>query len=167
VAENVPVIVLAFAVAGLGVAVFSGTWQVRPILSGSMRPQLPVGGVVITERQPSVTLQTGDIIVFHPPGDPQQLVVHRVIWMEPTSGGLLIKTKGDANGFIDPWSPFVLKGPYIYRVQATIPYLGYAGVAVHSRVGQLAGFGGGVILVLIAAFYLLLPSRGRRHRLAP
>lgn len=161
--ENVPIIVLAAAVAGLAVAVLSGSWQVRPILSGSMQPQLPVGGVAISERMPLAALQTGDVIIFRSPADPQELVVHRVISMQPTTGGVVVKTKGDANSFVDPWSPFVLKGPYVYRVWGTVPFVGYLGVAVHSELGQRAAFGGAIVLIVIAAIYLVWPTRRPRR----
>jgi len=52
------------------VGVASGAWQVRPILSGSMRPGFPVGGVVVTQRVPLDSLHVGDVVVFHIPHDP-------------------------------------------------------------------------------------------------
>ncbi len=58
---------------GAGAAVFSGAYQVRPVLSSSMTPKLPLGGVVITQRVPVTVVHAGDVIVFHDPYTPAKL----------------------------------------------------------------------------------------------
>ena len=49
------------------VALVRGTWMVTPVLSGSMRPGLSVGGVVVSERVPVASLHVRDVIIFRDP----------------------------------------------------------------------------------------------------
>jgi hypothetical protein len=79
------VVVLAILLAvGLGVnSLVRGTWTVNPVLSGSMRLGLAVGGAVITERVPVDQLAIRDVIVFRDPNDPSEQIVHRIIAMNP------------------------------------------------------------------------------------
>jgi signal peptidase I len=140
------------AVVGLcAFAVLSGAYQVRPILSGSMRPGLPVGGVVITKRVPVSSLHVRDVVVLHRPDKPDELVVHRIISMTPGPNGVVVQTQGDANDVKDPWT-VTLKGTTAYRAVYTLPLVGYAAVWVHNPTGRRVLFAlGGLLLVGVAA----------------
>ena len=122
-------VVALFAV--IFVSVLSGRYQVRPVLSGSMRPGLAVGGVVITERVPVSDIKVRDVIVFNRPGDPSQRVVHRVISIRHSHGVVLAQTQGDANEAEDPWT-LRLSGATAYRAVYAVPLLGYPAVWLHS-----------------------------------
>ncbi|MDA8071190.1 MAG: signal peptidase I [Actinomycetota bacterium] len=125
---------VAAATTGI-VGVASGAWQVRPILSGSMRPGFPVGGVVVTQRVPLDSLHVGDVVVFHIPHDPGATYVHRIVWLEHRGNELLVRTKGDANTVPDPWTLNV-HGPVAYQARFTLPLIGYAAVWLHSPTGR-------------------------------
>ncbi len=97
---------LGFAVAVLGV--FFGGWQASPVLSGSMDPGIPTGGVVITKMVPVADVQVGDIIMFRDPEQSDLQVVHRVVERRETPDGPLFRTKGDAKsstGFLGDADP--------------------------------------------------------------
>jgi signal peptidase I len=141
---------LALLLAGFAwaaVAVGSGQWQVRPVLSGSMRPGFPVGGVVVTERVPLSSLRVGDVAVFHPPGSSSVTYVHRIISLKASRGGVVVRTKGDANLYPDPWA-LELHGKWAYQARFALPLLGYPAVWVHSPQGK-------TILVLVAGTLLV------------
>jgi signal peptidase I len=135
---------LAFA------AVLDGRYQVRPVLSGSMVPRLPVGGVVVTERVPISSLRVGDVVVFHRPDRPAELVVHRIVTLTPGGAGPVVTTKGDANGMPDPWQ-VTLRGTTAYRASFAVPAVGYVAVWVHGPEGRRTFLVVGLLLLAGAA----------------
>ena len=155
---------LLVGLVGLGVAaVLSGRYQVRPVLSGSMRPGLPVGGVVITQRVPITALHVRDVVVFHRPDQPQELVVHRIISMAPSAAGPIVRTQGDANDTPDPWQ-VNLHGTTAYRAVFSVPFFGYAALWAHSPFGREMFLLAGVLLVVGAGASSLVARRGRARR---
>ena len=77
------------------VALVRGTWMVTPVLSGSMRPGLSVGGVVISQRVPVDSLHVRDVIIFLDPYKSSEQIVHRIVKITKGSGGkLLFNTQG-------------------------------------------------------------------------
>ena len=140
------------------VALVTGSWQVNPVLSGSMRPGLSVGGVVISERVPVDQLALRDVIVFREPNDPSTQIVHRIVKLTKSgSGQLLINTQGDANDVRDPWT-LTIKGDYVYLARWSIPLVGYVAVAYENNRG-IALLGAGVVLIAVAVASLWRPRR--------
>ncbi len=165
VVASVLVLVILAAAAFAAIALVRGTWMVTPILSGSMRPGLAVGGVVISERVPVDDLAVRDVIVFQRPDQPSEQVVHRIVGLKKSSSGqLLIRTQGDANTVRDPWT-LTIRGDYAYRVRWSIPLLGYIAVAFENHRG-VALLVAGVVLLLLALSMVFSPRRrqGPRHR---
>jgi signal peptidase len=96
-------------------------WRVDAVMSGSMEPQLRVGGLVITRPVESKDIKVGDTITFYCPLD-KEMISHRVIAVE--NGTLsYFRTKGDANEDTDPFIVPVqnVAGEVCFH----IPYLGY------------------------------------------
>jgi signal peptidase I len=149
--------VVILGLAGLAVfAVLSGGWTVTPILSGSMSPGLPVGGVAVAERTPIKNLADRDIILFQNPNRPSVEMVHRIINLSfDSSGRPVVKTQGDANTAADPWT-VTLGGKYVYVVQFTLPLLGYPAVYTNHGVDLMVG---GLILLLVAGGTVLVRQR--------
>jgi signal peptidase len=145
---------LVVFVAVVAVGVLSGNWQIRPVLSGSMRPGLPVGGVAVSQSVPLSDIKVRDVIVFHKPTDPAELVVHRVIQLQHTGSTYIAKTQGDANDVADPWT-VALNGDTAYRVRFSLPLLGYPGVWLRNagRMNLLAVGGGMVILFALVSMW--------------
>lgn len=82
--------VVAVLVCGLIFA--SHDYGVYRISTGSMRPQLPVGSVLIVHKT-HTDFKKGDVISFHETNG--QIVSHRFIGIDKKTGGIM--TKGDAN----------------------------------------------------------------------
>ncbi len=155
------VVVLALAgVAGLALA--RGTWMLTPVLSGSMRPGLSVGGVAISERVPVDHLVLRDVIVFREPNKPIEQVVHRIVHLAKNSSGqVLINTQGDANNVRDPWT-ITIRGDYAYRVRWSVPLVGYVAIAYQNYRG-LYLLGAGVVMIGIAVSLVYSASRRGKH----
>jgi signal peptidase I len=153
-------LVVLAAVASVA-AVLSGRYQARPVLSGSMRPGLPVGGVVVTERVPISSLKVRDVIVFHRPDNPGELVVHRIIALRHHGADTVILTQGDNNQVRDPWH-VTLQGATAYRAQFSVPWVGYLAIWWHRPATRDVAFGLAAACALAALALLLLSRRSDR-----
>lgn len=155
------------AAVGVGsVALIQGTWMANPVVSGSMRPGLSVGGVVISERVPVDHLAVRDVIVFRDPNDPSLQVVHRIVKMTVgSSGQRLINTQGDANTVRDAWT-LTIRGSYAYQVRWSVPLLGYVAVAYQNNRG-LSLLLAGIVLIAIAVTTVLKARPRRRDDTQP
>ena len=91
-------LVLAFcALAVAGYQVKTGQWHATPVLSGSMRPGMQPGDVVITQRVPISDLHVRDVVVFYPPNETAHQTVHRIVKLTVKGATTSITTWGDAN----------------------------------------------------------------------
>ena len=92
---------------------------IRPfiVLSGSMEPEIPTGGVIFVDTNaPPDQIHVGDVITYYIKGT---TVTHRVVAETASS----VTTKGDANEQAD-LSP-VSRNQILGRVLFHIPCLGY------------------------------------------
>jgi signal peptidase I len=153
------VVVAVLGVVGFAAfSVISGGWDAAPILSGSMSPGFPVGGVAVAEREPVSHLALRDVIIFKNPYHPDIQMVHRIIQLRfNKSGHAIIKTQGDANTAPDPWT-VRLGAQYVYVVQFTLPLLGYPGVYTNHAADLIIA---GTILLLVVGGAVL--GREREH----
>lgn len=127
----------------------SGSWTATPVLSGSMRPGLPVGGVAIAQRVPVSSLAVRDVIIFRRPDDPSEQMVHRIVRLtHAPSGQIRINTQGDANQARDPWTMTIAQS-HVYRVRWSVPLIGYAAVAYRNDQGLIL-MGVGTLCLLVA-----------------
>jgi signal peptidase I len=132
---------VSFAVATRGLH-----YQPVAVYSGSMEPEIPVGGLVFERIVAGSSVRVGDVISFADPFDPARVVTHRVVRILKTSEGPGYRTKGDANPSGDPWT---LKLPArVGTVRATVPVAGYALIYGQTREVRTA-------LILLAALTFL------------
>ena len=114
------------AVAAIWFAV--GLFPVQPttVISGSMRPTLDVGDVVIIAKVSADTIKPGDIIQFREAKG--ITTVHRVVEIQEIEGNMLFVTQGDANSKPDanPVIPENVVGKAVFD----IPKIGWAAIAV-------------------------------------
>jgi signal peptidase len=112
--------------------------QLLVVLSGSMEPTLPVGGLALMQRVDPATIKTGDIISFRLPKDPSIVVTHRAIEVvrEPA---LAFRTKGDA--VEEPDSFLVPHENVLGRVRLSFPRLGFLLQRVTHLLRTPLGFG--------------------------
>ena len=152
-------LVLAFcALAVAGYQVKTGQWHATPVLSGSMRPGMQPGDVVITQRVPISDLHVRDVVVFYPPNETAHQTVHRIVKLTVKGATTSITTWGDANAVADPLVSS-LKGTTAYRMVRVVPLLGYPAVWMQNGGRGLLVIGLGVILLITAAVTLLRPDK--------
>jgi len=107
----------------MGVGPRSGRYRVLTVLSGSMEPTLPVGGLVVVTPEPVNSVRKGQVITFARPLADQAIVTHRVVRVDHEHGHPVIVTKGDANGSPDPWRA-ELTGTTAWQAKAVVPGAG-------------------------------------------
>ncbi|MGQ9552167.1 MAG: signal peptidase I [Candidatus Bathycorpusculaceae bacterium] len=85
-----------------------------------------------------------DIIVFHKPINPEELIVHRVVAKEERDGKTYFRTKGDGNGIhkwpeepetaeYDPW--IIPEELVVGKVVLRIPWIGHITLFMHNSIG--------------------------------
>ena len=77
-----------------------GGFMMFRVVTGSMEPTIPVGGLLLTRQVDIESIQLNDIICFRTQVSEiwGKIVTHRVIGIEQTQfGSVLLETKGDAN----------------------------------------------------------------------
>ena len=122
----------------------------RPLVvtSGSMGDAYPVGSVTVVRQVEPAEVEVGDVLNVRRGNGTKTL--HRVVERQDTAKGVVVRTKGDANGSVD--EPVLLVEAW--RAGRSVPHLGR--VAAFFRT-PLAGFG--LALVLLGPLAL-----GDRHR---
>lgn len=95
------------ASAGKAPSVFG--FSVLQVTSGSMEPEIPVGGIVIVRKVKPDSLKVGDVISFYS-NDVDisgKVNTHRIIEIKQSeSGEKIFRTKGDANEYADTAAVF-------------------------------------------------------------
>jgi signal peptidase I len=135
------------------------------ITGGSMTGTYDKGSVVFEEPVAVEDLEVGDVVTYLPPASSgvTTLVTHRIIEIEPASGGgTLFSTQGDHNADPDPWrfTPGDTEQPV---VRAAVPYAGWVFIALADRDTRMLLIGGPAALVaLLALGELVGVARERR-----
>ena len=113
---------------------------------------LHIGDLIIVQgvnpADLSADYPNSDIIVFHRPGDPDELIVHRIVAKEERNGTLYFYTKGDGNGVnkwpstpsssdYDPWNDRqgVPENLVVGKVVMRIPWLGHIVLFMRNSIG--------------------------------
>lgn len=94
------------------------------IMTGSMRPALPPGTLVVVRPAPPTAIGVGTVITYQLRSGEPTVVTHRVVAQGLNNKHqVLFRTQGDANDTADArWvQPVQVKGTLWYAV----PYLGY------------------------------------------
>lgn len=101
---------------------FSGR-KTFSVQTGSMKPGINPGDLVVVNRVPASEVKIGDVITYANPNNPKQTITHRMVQRlsGKNSAGSLV-TKGDANFTTDAPVP---EKYVIGKVERHIPYLGY------------------------------------------
>ena len=119
--------------AAVALSVFGkeGTYQLFVVESGSMKPSIEIGSVLLVQPAsrarksaspiPAPTFNKGDIVTYLAGKDP---VTHRVVEIEKTDGQITYQTKGDANRTPDQVK--VAENQILGKVILTAPYIGHA-----------------------------------------
>lgn len=143
------------------------------ITGGSMTGAYDKGSVVFEKPTPVEDLAVGDVITYQPPASSGvgTLVTHRITKIgQDAEGRQVLRTQGDANPDPDPWK-FSLTAAEQPVVTHSVPYVGYAVIALADRETRMLLIGIPAVLVaLISLFQLgkaIRPATTKpRHALA-
>lgn len=119
------------------------------VLTGSMRPVLEPGGVVVDRLIAPGDARIGDIVTFRDP-ERDRLVTHRLIGVEISGGVAHMTTRGDVNDVEERWS-VALDGE-IGRVDYVVPHLG----RLHALIGGRQTYLGALIAIVALAAWTLV-----------
>ncbi len=146
----------ALAVAGFGALLLFGLpvtgWKALSVQTGSMRPNIEPGSLVLVHRVPASSLKIGDVITYADPKRPAETITHRIT--ETFKVGETIPafvTQGDANP--SPDQPIV-GGQVKGKVYAVVPYLGHA-------VDWIKTWPGIILLVYLPALLVIIEELKR------
>ncbi|MBA3782068.1 MAG: signal peptidase I [Nocardioides sp.] len=135
----------------------------RYVITGSsMAGTYDRGSVVFEQTVPVSELEVGDTISYVPPAESgvTTLVTHRIV----SINGDEFRTQGDANATPDPWT-FKLNTATQPRVVASIPYVGYAFIALTDRATRIVVIGvPAAIIALMSISEMFGTDRRRRRR---
>ncbi len=129
---------------------------------------LHIGDLIIVQGVNPADLNAdypnSDIIVFHRPDDPEELIVHRIVAVDEINGTLYFRTKGDGNGFnrwpntpeeteYDPWKTAGVDGVredlVVGKVVMRIPWLGHLVLFMRNSIGLPIVIALIIILVIV------------------
>jgi signal peptidase len=103
------------------------------VLTGSMRPTLPPGTLVVIKPAAAEEIGVGDVITFQIESGRPAVATHRVIArsLDSATGEVRLTTQGDANNTPDPEPvrPEQIRGTVWYA----IPYLGWVNQAIDGQ----------------------------------
>ncbi|MGY4543877.1 signal peptidase [Arthrobacter sp. UYNi723] len=99
-------------------------YQTSTMLTGSMSPLIHAGDVVVTVPTAVGEIVVGDVITYLIPVENHRVETHRVTQILTNADGTTaVRTKGDANKGVDPWTA-TLNGATVDRHVLTVPYVG-------------------------------------------
>lgn len=125
---------LALLVA-LGIAPRFAGYRTMTVLGASMEPTIPQGSIVFVTPLPAEQVAVGQIITYEVPVGDHQVVSHRVVEVVERGPDPVVRTKGDANEAIDPWT-VKLQGPTVWRVRRWIPAVGHGIAALRHPIAR-------------------------------
>ncbi len=120
--------------------------QPHVVSTGSMKPNINPGDVILTKLSKAAEIRRGDVILLFDNGS-QRSEAHRVLEVAYKDGDSQITTKGDSNPLPDP----MLSEPGNKPLQKVVLVIGNAGYVLeltHSSEAKIVG--GGVILSVIS-----------------
>lgn len=141
------------AAVALGGLPHLGLYRTLTVLSGSMVPTFRPGDIIVVRPEPTRSLRVGDVITYQVPVGARQVETHRVVQIVRGLGSdhPVIRTQGDANAAVDPWTTQLNDGT-VWKLEAVVPKAGYVLNALRGRVFHLISVI--VIPVLLAALAL-------------
>ncbi len=125
--------------------------QPMVMVTGSMTKTIPVGSLVVDQTVSPSSLRVGDAISFRKPLGSPGIATHRIIEIQRSNGHVVYRTKGDSNPIADPWAITFERNMQAHRVVFHAPYIGYALLFAHSRLGI-------VVLIAYVCFSLLVTT---------
>jgi hypothetical protein len=149
---------------------------------------LQIGDLIIIQGVDPKDLNTdypnSDIIVFHNPGNPDELIVHRIVAETTINGKVYFFTKGDGNPPVtwpNPLQPYMYDQWYnansgipqgavsqdlvVGKVIMRIPLIGYIPIFMQEVLGVNGSLAAVVVIVLLIILLLIVEFAAPRRRL--
>ncbi len=108
-------------------------WRPYTVLTGSMRPGIQPGDVVMDQPVKISDAHVGDVVTFSDPGRDGALVTHRIRSITRGPVQTEVETRGDANTTSERWT--IKTEDQVGRVVYVIPKVGHVAVAIRNPVG--------------------------------
>jgi len=115
-----------YVLCGLALLVFvvpATGLKAKAVATGSMRPHIPPGSLVITHTIPWQRLKVGDVVNYQSLANRKVTITHRIVAEKKIGNAPYFTTKGDANKVSDPE---IVSGQILGKVIMHVPYVGYA-----------------------------------------
>ncbi|MDO9356339.1 MAG: signal peptidase I [Solirubrobacteraceae bacterium] len=129
--------------------VFIG-WRPYTVLTGSMRPGVQPGDVVMDRPIRVSDMHVGDVVTFSDPTRKGVLVTHRVRAIAHKAEATEVETRGDANNASERWT--IATKDRVGKVVYVIPKIGHVATIIRNPVGiivlvvlPILGIAGGII----------------------
>jgi signal peptidase len=154
-------VVAAFVAATVAVPRLTGG-TAYTVTSGSMRPTLPPGTLIVTRPADPTVLGIGDVITYQAVSGQPAVVTHRIIGVGYTAGGeATYRTRGDANDTTDarPVRAVQVRGQLWYAV----PWVGYLNTWVNGRYRSALVYSASALLLGYAGWMFVSAVRDRRR----
>ncbi|MFN8050692.1 MAG: signal peptidase I [Acidimicrobiales bacterium] len=157
-------VLVSVAVLATLTLVMSG-YHTLVIRSGSMRPTLGIGDVVISQTVRASELRPGDVVTVARAEAQDGSLTHRVRSVDHEDGRLVVTTRGDANRFSE--SVVLGRDDLVGRESMSIPRIGTIAILVRSTSTTVVLTSGALLLLAPAlarsAARTRASRRGRRH----
>jgi signal peptidase len=135
------------------------------VLTGSMRPHLPPGTLIVVRPVKADDIRIGDVVTYEPnPNDATTVISHRVIAITSASDGTrLFTVQGDANSAPD--AP-VMSKQVVAKLWYSVPLMGWVNSWLSGAHRAWAQPAAAVLLLAYAAWNLVSGTveRARRKR---
>jgi signal peptidase len=159
--KGLSTLMLVLAFCALGIAAYqvkTGQWHATPVLSGSMRPGIQPGDIVVTQRVPISELRVRDVVVFYPPNQTEHQLVHRIVKLTVKGKTTSITTWGDDN-LVSDATVSSFRGTAAYRMVRVVPLVGYPAIWLQNGGRGMLAIALGAILLIAAAVTILRPDK--------
>jgi signal peptidase I len=123
--------------------------DVFAVRSGSMAPAIGIGALVVVERSGTSTVAVRDVVSVRLRND--IVLTHRVTAIQDEGGMRYLRTKGDANADVDPWT--TREGDVLGPVRLSVPYAGFILALLSLPIGLAVLFS--IVSSLLTALWLL------------
>lgn len=159
-ALNLLLVVCLVTFLGLAVGPHLFGYRTITMLTGSMAPMINPGDVVVSVPHPAESVEVGDVITYHIPVEDNRIETHRVTKViEKKDGTIAIKTKGDANDGVDPWTA-ILQDDVVWKTEYVVPGLGKVIRAMRTPIVQDVVLWGALgALILLGLILIWQPAK--------
>jgi signal peptidase len=132
------------------------------VTSGSMRPTLPPGTLIVTRPADPAALGIGNVITYQAASGHPAVVTHRIIEAGYAANGeITFRTRGDANGTNDP-EP-VREGQVRGELWYALPHVGHLNTWVAGRRRTALVYTVSALLLGYAGWMFVSAARDRRR----